>query len=106
MIIPGNAFPRSVPIAKSNLNQGEDSMKRRGFIKIMAAGSGVILVSSILSDCDTQHLTALDGWRGPDPADHDIRMIVLSYALLAPNPHNKQPWIIDLTGPRQFDLYV
>ncbi|MCP4432259.1 MAG: twin-arginine translocation pathway signal protein, partial [Gammaproteobacteria bacterium] len=26
--------------------------------------------------------------------------------ILAPNPHNKQPWIIDLTGPESFDLYV
>ncbi|MCP4431556.1 MAG: twin-arginine translocation pathway signal protein [Gammaproteobacteria bacterium] len=31
---------------------------------------------------------------------------MLSYAILAPNPHNKQPWIIDLTGPESFDLYV
>lgn len=36
----------------------------------------------------------------------DIRWIVLSYAILAANPHNKQPWIVDLTGPSSLELYV
>lgn len=81
-------------------------MHRRNFIKVVAASSGILLVPSVLSGCDAQRLTALDGWRGPDDAEKDIRIWVLSYALLAPNPHNKQPWIIDLKGPNQFDLYV
>ena len=33
-------------------------------------------------------------------------MVVLSYAILAPNPHNKQPWIVDLKDAESFDLYV
>ena len=36
----------------------------------------------------------------------DIRWIVLSYAILAANMHNTQPWIVDLTGPGGLDLYV
>ena len=30
----------------------------------------------------------------------------MSYAILAANPHNTQPWIVDLTGPGNLDLYV
>jgi len=33
-------------------------------------------------------------------------MLVLSYAILCPNPHNKQPWRVHLTGPNSLDLYV
>lgn len=81
-------------------------MKRRDVIKVMAAGSGIVLIPGIFTGCDRQPFTALDGWRGPDATEQDIRIIVLSYALLAPNPHNKQPWIVDLKSPERFDLYV
>ena len=81
-------------------------MKRRNFIKIMVTGSGVILVPSILNGCSENNLTALEGWHGPTKNEKDIRILVLSYAILAPNPHNKQPWIIELKDPSRFDLYV
>jgi hypothetical protein len=72
----------------------------------MAAGSSSVLIPGLFSGCDAQQISALDSWRGPDPVETDIRIIVLSYALLAPNPHNKQSWIIDLKSPESFDLYV
>lgn len=34
------------------------------------------------------------------------RMRALSYAILAPNPHNRQPWIVDLSTPDQVTLYA
>ena len=34
------------------------------------------------------------------------RMRALSYAILAPNPHNRQPWKVDLSVPDQITLYV
>jgi hypothetical protein len=34
------------------------------------------------------------------------RMRALSYAILAPNPHNRQPWMVDLGMPDQVALYV
>lgn len=43
---------------------------------------------------------AYDGW------ERDIRLRVVSYAILAPNPHNVQPWRVKLTGPSALDLYV
>lgn len=33
-------------------------------------------------------------------------MRALSFALLAPNPHNRQPWLADLSTPDQVDLHV
>ena len=38
-------------------------------------------------------------WKGPAPSVRDPRVRALSYALLAPNPHNLQPWIVDLREP-------
>jgi len=81
-------------------------MQRRNFIKVMAAGSAVVLMPSVLSACGKPSESAVEAWNGPLPGVTDIRRIVLSYAILAPNPHNKQPWIVDLTGPESFDLYV
>lgn len=36
----------------------------------------------------------------------DIRKRALSYAILAPNPHNRQPWMVDLAIEGQVRLYV
>ena len=82
-------------------------MNRRDFIKVMAGGTSVILVPSILNGCSDENTDVwLEPWKGPVPDETDIRRIVLSYAILAPNPHNIQPWIVDLTGPASIDLYV
>ena len=35
----------------------------------------------------------------------DPRLFALSYALLAPNPHNRQPWLIELKGQDGFRLH-
>ncbi len=34
------------------------------------------------------------------------RMRALSFAILAPNPHNRQPWMVDLSEPDTVTLYV
>ncbi|MBE1283647.1 MAG: twin-arginine translocation pathway signal protein [Rhodobacteraceae bacterium] len=36
----------------------------------------------------------------------DPRMRALSYAILAPNPHNRQPWMADLRTEGEITLYV
>ncbi|MGK0291544.1 MAG: hypothetical protein ACI86H_003012 [bacterium] len=81
-------------------------MKRRNFIKMMAAGTGVAVIPSVFHLYTKDELVALEAWKGHLPSEKDIRMVVLSYAILAPSPHNKQAWIIDLKGKQQFDLYV
>ncbi|SOE12639.1 hypothetical protein SAMN05877838_0889 [Hoeflea halophila] len=38
-------------------------------------------------------------------ADSDPRIFALSHAILAPNPHNRQPWIAELSTPGEVMLY-
>jgi len=81
-------------------------MNRRNFIKVTGLGIGSVALSSSIVGCSKPSAEDDYGWNGPDKLETDIRMQVLAYAMLCPNPHNKQPWIIRLTGPSSFDLYV
>ena len=81
-------------------------MNRRNFIKITGLGMGGVALSSSLVSCTDSIPEEHFGWNGPDQNEKDIRIQVLAYAILCPNPHNKQPWIIRLTGPTSFNLYV
>lgn len=40
-------------------------------------------------------------WRNPGAGEKDVRRWSLAHAILAPNPHNRQPWLIDLVGDDQ-----
>lgn len=56
--------------------------------------------------CSTVKESAAEAWLGP-VASQDNRLRWLGYALLAPNPHNRQPWMVDLhTHPDELTLYV
>lgn len=77
---------------------------RRKFLKIIgggtivaAAGAGTFLATR------TPH-KALAPWDKAG-AYNDPRMNALSYALLAPNPHNRQPWEVDLSTPDMAVIY-
>ena len=48
--------------------------------------------------------TALAPWEAAGAYD-DPRMKALSYAILAPNPHNRQPWIVDLSVANTVIVY-
>lgn len=45
-------------------------------------------------------------WRQAGESFGDPRLDALAYAILAPNPHNRQPWQFDLVGDDQIDIYV
>lgn len=45
-------------------------------------------------------------WRNPGQGEGDPRRFVLAHGLLAPNPHNRQPWRVRLEGPDALSLYV
>ncbi|MBL4583067.1 MAG: hypothetical protein JKX83_00480 [Pseudomonadales bacterium] len=81
-------------------------MDRRNFIQLLGFGAGATVFSSALVGCSSEPQTELYGWAGPESTLEDIRLKVISYAILAPNPHNKQPWIVKLIDPLSFDLYV
>jgi len=50
-------------------------------------------------------LQANEPWRVAGQVAGDWRMRALSYALLAPNPHNLQPWLVDLRQADQVSLH-
>ena len=45
-------------------------------------------------------------WQTAGTQYEDVRRKALSYAILAPNPHNQQPWKVDLSAPNTAMLYV
>ena len=62
----------------------------------MIGGSSNILIPSVLDACSNGEAEiCFEGLKGPMSDETDIRWIVLSYAILSANPHNKQPWIVD-----------
>jgi hypothetical protein len=85
---------------------------RRTFMKIV--GGGVILAAAGAAGVGGYAATrsiapATAPWRAAGAADlvrEDIRRWALSYAILAPNPHNMQPWVVDLSEPGVVVLYA
>lgn len=45
-------------------------------------------------------------WRSPGAGETDPRRHALAHAILAPNPHNMQPWLVDLSGADEIVLFV
>jgi hypothetical protein len=44
-------------------------------------------------------------WRNPGAGQKDPRLFSLAHAILAPNPHNRQPWLVSLEGDDTIILY-
>ena len=83
-------------------------MDRRNFIRI--AGGGVVAgaLAAGAPGCGWSGgvpAVALEAWKGP-ASDAELRRWALSYAILAPNSHNRQPWLVDLAEPQAITLYV
>ncbi|USG60845.1 hypothetical protein NBZ79_16935 [Sneathiella marina] len=81
-------------------------MNRRSFIRTIG-GSGLVLAAGGfgLTGCDQMPDSAIAPWKGP-AADLSDREWMLSYAMLAPNPHNMQPWLVDLSRENEITLFV
>ena len=74
-------------------------MKRRKFLQL--AGGGVVMSASAggVFAATRRPERALAPWAAAGgSAYRDPRLRALSYAVLAPNPHNRQPWIFALEG--------
>ncbi|WP_299963542.1 twin-arginine translocation pathway signal protein [uncultured Roseobacter sp.] len=70
-------------------------------------GGGVILAAGAATGTTLvrKPTEALAPWAQAGGYD-DPRKRALSYALLAPNPHNRQPWLVDLSRPDEVTLYA
>ncbi len=79
-------------------------MNRRNFLKL--AGGGIVLAagSAGLFAATRTPDKALAPW-GLIGSYDDPRKNALSHAILAPNPHNRQPWIVSLEGDDGLTLY-
>lgn len=79
---------------------------RRTFLRVAGTSTVILAAGGYgLTQCDPMPAVAVEAWRGPGPNVRDPRVCALSYALLAPNPHNKQPWIVDLKEPDAATFY-
>jgi hypothetical protein len=82
-------------------------MKRRQFLSIVGGGIIVAATATTASIALRKPKTALEAWENASLAPQsDPRVNALSYAILAPNPHNRQPWLVDLSVKDQVTLTV
>lgn len=81
-------------------------MNRRKFIGLL--GGGVVLAAGAVGGYAVSRLPeqALKPWGNAGTLYKEPRKKALSYAILAPNPHNRQPWLVDLSVDNQVALYV
>ena len=84
-------------------------ISRRKFIRVLGIGGvacGTIAAAGYAAvSVDGMPASAVAAWQGPDPAETDVRIRALSHAILAPNPHNRQPWLVDLGVADEITLY-
>ncbi len=74
-------------------------MKRRGFLQLVGGGVVLAAAGGGIYAATRVPTRALAPWaQAGAPRYGDPRMRALSYAILAPNPHNRQPWIVELEG--------
>jgi len=81
------------------------NLTRRKTLTLMGGGVVVAATASAGTFLATRTpARALEPWQTAGGYD-DPRLFALSYALLAPNPHNRQPWLIELKGDDAFLLH-
>lgn len=81
-----------------------DLSSRRRFITLV--GGGAVLAAAPLAGCSSSSpypAAAVGAWE-PVAADTEVRRWMLAHALLAPNPHNRQPWRADLRRDSEITL--
>lgn len=76
---------------------------RRDFIRLV--GGGVVFAAVPLAGCAAGP-DPRAAWVDPGAGETDPRRKALAWAILAPNPHNMQPWMADLREPGVVTLYA
>jgi hypothetical protein len=76
---------------------------RRTVLQLLALGSlAAVPAVSAATRTDPDPAAA---WRNPGAGQKDPRLYSLAHAILAPNPHNRQPWLVSLDGDDSIILY-
>ncbi len=81
-------------------------MNRRNFVRLVGGGVVVASAGAGLAGCAGAAYPAasVEAWNGPG-AETDARRRAVAYAITAPNPHNRQPWLVDLREADAITLY-
>lgn len=91
-------FVSPPPAGQPRLDPVRLPLPRRRFIHLLGGGA-VLAATGPLAGCSSAFPDeAVGPWREAS-AHTDPRRYMLAHALLAPNPHNRQPWIADLREP-------
>ncbi len=86
----------------THLKTPNPALPRRRFIAL--AGGGVVLAAAPLAGCASDYPNAaIQAWQ-PANDNTEIRRWMLAHGLLAPNPHNRQPWVADLRREGEITL--
>lgn len=75
---------------------------RRSVLELLAAGGAAGLATGCMPKADIDPVAA---WRNPGAGERDPRRWALAHAILAPNPHNRQPWLVDLPDTDEIVFY-
>jgi hypothetical protein len=81
------------------------TLSRRKTLALIGGGVILAATASLGTIAARQPRTAGLPWATAG-AETEPRRRALSYALLAPNPHNRQPWLVDLRTPGEVMLFV
>ena len=81
------------------------ALTRRHSLKLLGGGAILAATASSAAFLTTRNPTAAQRpWQAAG-GYADPRAQALSYGILAPNPHNRQPWIVDLKGSDEMIIY-
>lgn len=79
---------------------------RRSILSILGSATSLAAIggTQLLLGCAPAP-DAAEAWRNPGAGEMDPRRFALAHAMLAPNPHNRQPWLAKLHGDNALTLY-
>jgi hypothetical protein len=75
---------------------------RRSVLEVLVATAPVVMVGC----SPNPTIDPAAAWRAPGLGEKYTRRFALAHAILAPNPHNRQPWLIDLVGTDEIVFYA
>ncbi len=81
------------------------SVSRRTVLKVLGTGAVIVAAGAGGFALTREPTAALAPWGDAAGMQGDVRVRALAHAILAPNPHNRQPWLVDLDTPGEATLY-
>ncbi len=81
------------------------ALNRRSLLKLTGAAAVILGAGGASFVLTRSPDKALAPWAEAGASFSDPRLTALSYAILAPNPHNRQPWLLDLRTEGEITLF-